>query len=249
MRFVTSVICTAALAGIASAVPLEGRDCSAQIAAFNLARRSARGVDVSKRSIYPTMPNQLCVLAPEIDREDYVQMNSALVRQDITEGQPGIFMLLDVGVIDITTCQPIEGAMVEVWHPNNVGDYGETFLRGAFPTSSNGIVEFTTIFPGQPADRANHINLAVHVGDSMSTGISHNGQVFFTDKWTKFVGMSEGYSDNTNAKVMNADDPIYTAANSDGYNAVVDIESIGDDWPEGVVGYITVGINPNHLVQ
>ncbi|KAF5341475.1 hypothetical protein D9758_013954 [Tetrapyrgos nigripes] len=249
MRFATSVICAAVLAGIASAAPLERRDCSTEIAAYNLARRSARGVDVSKRSIYPNMPNQVCVLAPETVRQDWVQMDSSLVRSDITEGQAGVYMLLDVGVLDITTCQPIEGAMVEVWQPNNVGEYGETFLRGAFQTGSNGIVEFTTIFPGHPADGANHINLAVHTGDSMSSGVSHNGQVFFTDPWTTIIGASEGYSANTNPRMMNANDPNYAAANSQGYNAIVDMESIGDDWPSGVVGYITVGINPNHLVQ
>ncbi|KAF5365083.1 hypothetical protein D9758_010981 [Tetrapyrgos nigripes] len=249
MRFAASVICAAVLTGIASASPLERRDCSAQIASYNLARRSARGIDVSKRSLYPTMPNQVCVLAPENQRQDWVQMNSSLVRTDITEGQPGILMLLDIGVLDITTCQPVTGAMVEVWHPNQVGDYGETFLRGAFQTGSNGIVEFKTIYPGQPADGANHVNLAVHTGSSMSSGVTHVGQAFFYDSWNHFVLMSEGYNTNSNPTVMNAVDPNYAAATSDGYNAIVDTLSIGDDWPSGIIGYITVGINPNHLVQ
>ncbi|KAF5363145.1 hypothetical protein D9758_008369 [Tetrapyrgos nigripes] len=250
MRFAASVICAAVLAGIASAAPLrvERRDCSAEIAAYNLARREARGTDVSKRSMYPTMPNEVCVLAPEIQRQNWVQMSSSLVRQDITEGQAGVSMILDIGVLDITTCQPIEGALVEVWHPNQVGNYGNTFLRGAFQSGSNGIVEFNTIFPGYASDGANHINLSVHVGGTMSSGVSHNGQVFFTDPWTSVVGQSAGYNANTHKRVMNNNDPNYVAANSKGYSAIVDVESIQDDWPAGVVGYITVGINPNKLV-
>ncbi|THU84020.1 aromatic compound dioxygenase [Dendrothele bispora CBS 962.96] len=269
MRFITSVICAAVLAGIASgklaksstaclndiesaelAAPakVERRDCSAEIAAYNLARRAKRG-DV-KRSFYPTMPNEICVLSPEVAREDWVPLSSSLVRQDVTEGQPGVPFTLDIGVLDVTTCQPVSGAMVEIWSPNQVGDYGQTFLRGAFQSEDNGIAEFQTIFPGYTSDGANHINVAVHVGDSTSQStITHNGQVFFTDPWTNIIGQSAGYNKNTHSRVMNAQDPSYVAANSNGYTAVVDIEEIQDDWPAGILGYITVGINPNHLVQ
>ncbi|KAK7472060.1 hypothetical protein VKT23_000173 [Stygiomarasmius scandens] len=250
MRFITSVVCAAILAGIASAAPakVERRNCSAEIAAYNLARRAKRG-DV-KRSFYDHMLNEICVLSPEIARSDWVPMSSSLVRQDVTEGQPGVPFTLDIGILDVTTCQPVSGAMVEIWSPNQVGDYGQTFLRGAFQSGDNGIAEFQTIFPGYTSDGANHINLSVHVGDSTSQNtVAHNGQVFFTDPWTNIIGKSSGYSQNTHARVMNAQDPNYVAANSDGYTAVVDIEEIQDDWPAGIIGYITVGVNPNHLVQ
>ncbi|KAF5388508.1 hypothetical protein D9757_004713 [Collybiopsis confluens] len=247
MHFSSLAICAAALCGMASAAPaLSARDCSAEAAAMNLARRAKRGL--SPRSIYPNMPNEICVLAPEIPKTNYVRSGS-VVRNNVSDGQAGVQLFMDIGVLDITTCKPLTNTVVEIWSPNAVGKYSNTALRGAYPTGANGIAEIQTIFPGFTSDGANHINIAVHSGDSMSTTTSHNGRVFFTDGWTNIIGMSSPYNQNTNTRIMDLDDPIYIDANSNGYTAVVDIEEINDDWPEGIVGYITVGINPSLVVN
>ncbi|KAF8899107.1 Intradiol ring-cleavage dioxygenase [Infundibulicybe gibba] len=138
--------------------------------------------------------------------------------------------------------------MVEVWSPNAQGSYGSTFLRGAYTSASGGVAEFQTIFPGHTSDSANHINLMIHTSSTMTGAVSHVGQVFFTDRWTDVVGMYGVYAQNTNARMLNSQDPNYATAGRGGYNAIVDIESIHDDWPEGVVGYITVGVNPSRRV-
>ncbi|KAF9442839.1 aromatic compound dioxygenase [Macrolepiota fuliginosa MF-IS2] len=161
------------------------------------------------------------------------------LRQNVTEGQTGLPFTLDIGVIDVTSCQPMQNVMVEVWSPNALGNYGDSFLRGASTTATNGVAEFQTIFPGFTSDSANHISLMVHTGSALSGTIAHGGQVFFTDRWTDVVGMTAPYNGNTNARVLNAQDQNYALANSGGYNAIVDIESIHDDWPEGVIGFIS----------
>jgi len=236
---------------LAAAYPTEknievaARSCSAEVAAFNLARRERRGH--SKRTFYSGLQNLSCVAAPETPRVNYVSNPS--LRQDVTEGQAGVALTLDIGVMDVTTCQPLPNVMVEVWSPNALGNYGSTFLRGAFASSSNGIAEFQTIFPGHTSDGANHINLMVHTSSSLAGSVSHVGQVFFTDPWTNIIGMYQNYAQNTHARVLNAQDPNYKTANSAGYNAIVDIESIHDDWPEGVIGYITVGVDPSRKVN
>ncbi|KAJ8084544.1 hypothetical protein PM082_003317 [Marasmius tenuissimus] len=248
MKFSTTVIAAIALVSgsvVAAPTELVARDCSAEIAAFNLARREKRGLD--KRTLLPGLQNLTCVLSPEVPRVDYVQ--NIPIRQDIREGQAGLPMTLDVGLMDVTTCQPLKNAMVEVWGPNAVGQYGSTFLRGAFQATSAGIAEFQTIFPGFPSNGANHINIAVHQSGVMSSATAHNGQLFFTDRWTEVVGMTAPYNTNTNKRMLNAQDPNYAAANKGGYSAIVDIESIQDDWPTGVIGYITVGINPTQSVN
>ncbi|KAF9015720.1 Intradiol ring-cleavage dioxygenase, partial [Cyathus striatus] len=156
--------------------------------------------------------------------------------------QSGVPLTLDIGVIDVTTCQPLPDVMIEVWSANAVGEYGETFLRGGTKTSSNGIAEFETIFPGHTSDSANHINLVVHATGSMAGQVVHIGQVFFTDKWTDVINENEvfyGYDKNANKRVVNAEDAVFNAANAGGFNPIVDIESIEDDWPTGVVGYIS----------
>ncbi|KAF8078994.1 aromatic compound dioxygenase [Lyophyllum atratum] len=223
---------------------IAARSCQPDIQAFNFARREKRGH--AKRTFLPGLQNLTCVAAPETPRVDYVA--NPRVRQDVTEGQPGVALTLDIGVLDVTTCKPLPNVMVEVWSPNAVGSYGATFLRGAFTSSSTGIAEFQTIFPGHTSYGANHINLMVHTSSSMSGTVSHVGQVFFTDRWTDVIGQYMNYAQNTNARMMNAQDPNYNMANSAGYSAIVDIESINDDWPEGVIGYITVGVDPSRKV-
>ncbi|KAG6873853.1 hypothetical protein C0995_010465 [Termitomyces sp. Mi166 len=105
---------------------------------------------------------------------------------------------------------------------NALGVYGSTFLRGAYTSSSTGTAEFQTIFPGYTSDSANHINLMIHTSSSMSGSVAHVGQVFFTDRWTDVVSQYGNYVQNTNERMLNAQDPNFALANSAGYNAIVD---------------------------
>ncbi|KAF5374184.1 hypothetical protein D9615_008895 [Tricholomella constricta] len=241
-----SLIPLLALCSVVSAYPSEksgaiaARSCQQEVAAFNLARREKRGH--VKRTFFPVLQNLTCVAAPETPRVDYLP---PLLRQNVTEGQIGVSLTLDIGVLDVTTCKPLPNVMVEVWSTNALGKYGSTFLRGATTSSSTGIAEFQTIFPGHNSYSANHINLMIHTTSSMSGAISHVGQIFFTDRWTEVVGMYRNYAKNKNPRVLNKQDPNFKLAHSAGFGAIVDIMSINDDWPLGVTGYITVGVDPH----
>ncbi len=46
-----------------------------------------------------------------------------MVRSDITEGKPGVPLLLRVNVIDATKCTAIENAAVDIWHCDALGIY------------------------------------------------------------------------------------------------------------------------------
>ncbi|KAJ6520150.1 aromatic compound dioxygenase [Mycena sanguinolenta] len=234
--------------GLVLAVPTAPlpRDCSVEAREYSLARRGARGL--SKRTFYSEMLNTTCVLAPETPSEDYIP--NPPIRVDVTENLPGVLFTVDIGVLNTVTCQPLTDVVVEIWSPNAVGDYGTTFLRGATTTASNGIAEFRTIFPGYTSDSANHLNILVHSTSSESSSAAHYGRLFFTDPWTDIIGMYTNYNQNTNSRVLNAHDPIFAEANRNGFNSIIDVESIGDDWadPEGIVGYITVGVNPSQVV-
>ncbi|KAJ7983256.1 aromatic compound dioxygenase [Mycena polygramma] len=244
MRF-TSIVSLAILCGVAAAVPTERapRDCSAEVARYNMERREARGL--TKRTFYTNMLNLTCVQAPETISKNYTP--NPPVRTDITEGQPGVAFTVDIGVMDTTTCKPLPNVMVELWGPNAVGEYGTTFLRGATLTASNGIAEFQTIYPGYTTGAANHLNVLVHPTSSESSGTAHVGQLFFTDPWTNIIGQYTNYNKNTNSRMMNAQDPNFATANKGGFNSIIDVEEIHDDWPEGIIGYITVGVNPTKL--
>ena len=52
-----------------------------------------------------------------------------------------------------------------------------TFMRGVQLTNANGLVRFTTVYPGWYSGRAVHIHVKVHIGGK----VVHTGQFFFND--------------------------------------------------------------------
>src|SRR5260370_31874086 len=63
-----------------------------------------------------------CVLTPEVTSGPYYIANH-LIRRNITENQPGLPLALHLKVQHATTCKPIKGANVEIWHANALGVY------------------------------------------------------------------------------------------------------------------------------
>jgi len=150
----------------------------------------------------------------------------------------GLEFVLDVGLMDITTCKPLANTMVEVWSgechlswpeiclrlsennpANALGEYG-TFLRGAAPSNSGGIAEFQMIYPGWSSG-ANHVNIAVHTSSSMSSSTTHVGKLYFTDQWTNLIGNTSPYTQNSHFRTFNDDDADYQNALSKGYSPVI----------------------------
>lgn len=72
---------------------------------------------------YDVLQNDTCVLSTEITGGPYTWLQSQLLRQDTTEGQPGVPVWLDIGLIDMGTCEPLENALVSVWSANATGGY------------------------------------------------------------------------------------------------------------------------------
>src|SRR5216683_2289446 len=115
-----------------------------------------------------------CVLTPEQTEGPYYIANEA-VRRNITDGRPGTPLLLRAFVLNASTCKPIKGAAVDIWHADAAGNYSgfssdtssRTFLRGIQKTDQNGLAIFTTIYPGWYQGRAVHIHVKVHVGGSV----------------------------------------------------------------------------------
>jgi protocatechuate 3,4-dioxygenase beta subunit len=125
-----------------------------------------------------------CILAPEQTEGPYY-IDDGLVRSNITEGKKGTTLQLRLQVLDATTCKPIKGATVEVWHCDAVGNYSgfspptsqKTFLRGGQRSNAAGNVAFRTIYPGWYQGRTTHIHVKVHVGGTEV----HTGQLYFGD--------------------------------------------------------------------
>ena len=151
-----------------------------------------------------------CVLTPELTEGPYY-LDLDLVRRDITEGRPGVPFDLAVRIVDAVSCEPLEGAAVDVWHCDAEGVYSGvegdsgTFLRGIQMTGADGAASFRTIFPGWYTGRAVHIHLKVALG----TEDVHTGQLFFDDATLAAVYESEPYAARGAPDTSNDADGIY----------------------------------------
>ncbi len=118
-----------------------------------------------------------------------------LVRQDVSEGWPGLPVRLALKIVRAETCEAVEGAAVEIWHTQRTGVYsGQTpagdfcyvddpdavnylYFRGVQHTDAEGRVDFDTCFPGWYPNRAIHIHFRVYLGGEAYL----TSQLFFDD--------------------------------------------------------------------
>jgi hypothetical protein len=64
---------------------------------------------------YDFIKNWTNILTPETSHGPYFYPQSQTLRQDIREGQPGVPLSLEIGVVDINICEPIEDVLVDIW--------------------------------------------------------------------------------------------------------------------------------------
>ena len=50
-------------------------------------------------------------------------MDGELIRRDIRDGQPGVDLLLDVRIVDVNNCRPVQNVYVDFWSANGTGVY------------------------------------------------------------------------------------------------------------------------------
>ena len=62
-----------------------------------------------------------CVLTPELTEGPYY-IAGEKVRRDIREGHPGTLLTLHLAVLDASSCKPIKGAAVDIWHADAAGE-------------------------------------------------------------------------------------------------------------------------------
>lgn len=72
---------------------------------------------------YDFITNDTCVLSPEVTQGPYWYPPREVLRRDITEGEAGVPLELEIGVIDVNTCEPVEDVLISIWHCNATGSY------------------------------------------------------------------------------------------------------------------------------
>lgn len=88
-----------------------------------------------------TSSRGLCQLSAEQEVGPYY-IEGELLRSDITEGRAGIFLLLNIAVVDARRCSPLANAIVDVWHCDALGIY-------------SGFTRQSTLPPGPPPGAPN----------------------------------------------------------------------------------------------
>jgi protocatechuate 3,4-dioxygenase beta subunit len=179
-----------------------------------------------------------CVLSPEMTEGPYY-ISGEKLRHDITEGKRGARLDLALTVVDASTCRPIRGAVVDIWHCDAGGTYSgfgagaasRTFLRGLQKTNAHGVAHFRTIYPGWYPGRTVHIHVKVHVGGN----VVHTGQLFFSDAMTDAVYRKTPYSKRPHRSPRNSGDSIYV---NGGKRSVLKVRK----QRSGYRGAITMGI-------
>ncbi|HST17137.1 MAG TPA: intradiol ring-cleavage dioxygenase [Gaiellaceae bacterium] len=180
-----------------------------------------------------------CVLTPEMTEGPYY-LAGEKVRRNITEGRPGTPLSLHLTVVDASTCKPIPGAAIDIWHADAAGAYSgfgagassRTFMRGIQKTDARGLATFVTVYPGWYQGRTVHIHVKVHVGGN----VVHTGQLFFNDHVTDTAYKVKPYTSRPNRTTRNADDSIFVNGGSRSLLAL-------ERRTGGYVGSITMGVH------
>ncbi|KAG5291848.1 extracellular dioxygenase [Histoplasma ohiense] len=212
-----------------------------------------------------------CVLDPEVTEGPY-WVGGELIREDIRSGrggkvEPGIVLYLDINVIDVSNCQPVPDAFVELWGCNSTGVYtgvvapgngdgnpSEIYnnaLRGIQPTAKNGTASFISLVPGHYTGRANHLHIIIHHGatrlknNTISGGtISHVGQLYFDQSVLKTVEDTAPYTANRQRWTQNDGDGLFRLGFRGGDNPIIESQMVGRSIKDGLWGTIDVGVNP-----
>ncbi|MGC1905585.1 MAG: intradiol ring-cleavage dioxygenase [Candidatus Acidiferrum sp.] len=138
----------------------------------------------------------------------------------------------------------------------------KVFLRGVQLSNAEGVVEFTTIYPGHYMGRVNHIHMKVHVGGSASTALSpasggsaalpeysgghvaHSGQMFFPEDISKFVTATHPYADHKVHRTTIEEDMVFNGQN--GAAAIASLTPINStQFSDGYIATLTVAIDPD----
>jgi protocatechuate 3,4-dioxygenase beta subunit len=233
-------------------------------------QRSAIAIAQGSETI--ATPDQLvCVLTPEQTEGPYY-VDDALIREDITDGQPGLPLRLAITVVDTDACQPLSDVAVDVWHCDAQGYYSgveganpggnanpagaeaaatSMFFRGTQVTGADGVARFTTIFPGWYQGRTVHIHMKVIQGGEANNAYDggtdiHTGQLYFDYAVSDEVFTTQpAYAGRANEQRTRNDQDGILAGHEGEPGFFVELAPVDETNPAaGYDGAITVGVTP-----
>jgi protocatechuate 3,4-dioxygenase beta subunit len=188
-----------------------------------------------------------CVVRPALTEGPYFvdeMLNRSDVRVEPSDGsvKQGVplYLTFNVSLISGSACTPLEGAQVDIWHCDALGEYsdvqdqvGKKYLRGYQITDANGAAQFITIYPGWYRGRTVHIHFKIRTDPASDQGYEFTSQLFFDDNLTDQVHTQQPYASHGQRDTRNDADNIYAQSDGmltlqlvkekDGYAAAFDI--------------------------
>ena len=172
-------------------------------------------------------PTASCVVKPQQTEGPYFvdeKLNRSDIRSDpsdnlVKQGVP-LRLVFQVSRIDGSSCAPLRGAIVDIWHCDAMGVYsdatdrsfntvGKKFLRGYQVTDANGTVEFLTIYPGWYPGRTVHIHFKIRTPSASQQSYEFTSQLYFDDSLTDQIHAQPPYAAKGQRSVKNDRDGIF----------------------------------------
>lgn len=185
-----------------------------------------------------------------------VLTSSGVVRSDIRSSfaglsgtAAGVPLIIDLTIVSATTCEPLAGRAVYVWHCDRAGLYSlysagatnQNYLRGIQETDASGRVSFTSIYPACYSGRWPHIHFEVY--PSLATSTSQNNkiavsQIALPKATNDLVYATAGYEQSVRnqAQVTLQSDMVF----SDG--ASLELATMSGDVNSGLHATLTVAV-------
>jgi protocatechuate 3,4-dioxygenase beta subunit len=171
-----------------------------------------------------------CTVSPtETEGPFPTKSPASYIRSDIRADRTGVVMIMNITLKNKNnSCAALAGALVDVWHCDKDGNYSEYggtgmqstdytavhFLRGRQTTDANGLVTFTSIFPGWYTGRSTHIHVHIYNAAGVSLLVT---QIAFPEGNTSAVatvngsgGTAYGYTKGMSGYTYNASDGIFS---------------------------------------
>lgn len=186
---------------------------------------SSTGTDSSSGS---GSSSSSCSVTPSETEGPFPTISPAsLVKSNIVMDRTGVGFTIKITIKNTkANCAVLKDAIVDIWHCDKDGyysEYGGTgmqsvnytsvhFLRGRQTTDENGLVTFTSIFPGWYSGRATHVH--VHIYNSAGTSLLVT-QIAFPEGSNSAVAVvnassTNGYTKGMSGYTYNASDNVFS---------------------------------------
>ncbi len=181
---------------------------------------------------------------------------SGVVRSDIRNSfaglsgtADGVPLTIALTIVSKSTCAPIAGRAVYMWHCDRLGRYSlytsgatnQNYLRGIQESDSTGKVTFTSIYPGCYSGRWPHIHFEVYPSLATAMSVANKiatSQIAMQKSTADLVYATAGYESSISnlAQVTLASDNVF----SDG--ASLELPTMTGSVSGGLTAAITVAV-------